>query len=98
MKEIVRLDSAQYFPQKNFSTPRKIDISAATLTYEIENLHKNQFEILSEGRTTSLQASSSEAMMYWLDTLQKKRRKFSARRQHSRSCKDSEVDQVSCYK
>ena len=42
----------------------------ATLSYEIENLSKNQFEILSEGRSTSLQASSNEAMMYWLTQLQ----------------------------
>ena len=49
---------------------RKIDISMATLSYEIENRSKNQFEILSEGHVMSLQASSNDAMMYWLTQLQ----------------------------
>ena len=49
---------------------RKIDISSATLTYDVENLPKHQFEILSEGKLTSVQASSNEVMIYWLTTLQ----------------------------
>ena len=49
---------------------RKIDISMATLSYELENRSKNQFEVLSEGHVTSLQASSNDAMMYWLTQLQ----------------------------
>ncbi len=42
----------------------------ATLSYEMENLSKHQFEILSEGHVTSLQASSNDTMMYWLTQLQ----------------------------
>ena len=51
-------------------TCRKIDISTATLTYDVENLSKNQFEIMSEGKVTSIQASSNEIMVYWLTALQ----------------------------
>lgn len=49
---------------------RKIDISTATLTYDVENLAKHQFEIMSEGKVTSIQASSNEVMIYWLTALQ----------------------------
>lgn len=49
---------------------RKIDISTATLTYDVDNLAKHQFEIMSEGKVTSVQASSNEVMIYWLTTLQ----------------------------
>jgi len=49
---------------------RTIDVSNATLTYQIENLPKNQFEICTPGRVYSLQASSREAMFYWLEALQ----------------------------
>lgn len=49
---------------------RKIDISSATLTYDVDNLPKHQFEIMSEGKLTSVQASSNEVMIYWLTTLQ----------------------------
>jgi hypothetical protein len=50
------------------------------LTYDIENLSKHQFEITSDRRVVSLQASSQDIMLYWLTTLQQKRRKFSAKR------------------
>lgn len=49
---------------------RKIDISTATLTYDVDNLAKHQFEIMSEGKVTSVQASSNEVMIYWLTALQ----------------------------
>ena len=49
---------------------RTIDVSNATLTYQTENLPKNQFEICTPGRVFSLQASSREAMFYWLEALQ----------------------------
>ena len=49
---------------------RTIDVSNATLTYQTENLPKNQFEICTPGRVYSFQASSREAMFYWLEALQ----------------------------
>ena len=63
-----------------FSSHSKIEVAAATLTYDMENLSKHQFEITSDRRVVSLQASSQEAMLYWLTTLQQKRRKFSTKR------------------
>lgn len=36
----------------------------------MDNLSKNQFEIMSDGKVTSIQASSNEIMIYWLTTLQ----------------------------
>ena len=49
-----------------------IDISNATLTYSVDNLSKCQFEICTPGpgRIYYLQASSKEAMLYWLEALQ----------------------------
>ena len=49
---------------------RRIDISAATFSYEVENLPKHQFEIISEGKSSSLQAPNKEVMTYWLTSLQ----------------------------
>jgi len=52
------------------SCHRTIDVSNATLTYQVENLSKNQFEICTPGRMYYLQASSREAMFFWLEALQ----------------------------
>jgi len=52
------------------SCHRTIDVSNATLTYQVENLLKNQFEICTPGRMYYLQASSREAMFFWLEALQ----------------------------
>ena len=71
----------------------KIEVSSATLTYDIENLSKHQFEITSDRRVVSLQASSQDAMLYWLTTLQQKRRKFSAKRK--KTLVDNVPEQVS---
>ena len=80
----------------SLSLSSKIEVSSATLTYDIENLSKHQFEITSDRRVVSLQASSQDAMLYWLTTLQQKRRKFSAKRK--KTLVDNVPEQVSLWR
>ncbi|GAB1606296.1 Hypothetical predicted protein [Argonauta hians] len=59
----------------------EIDIYNASFNFEASNLDKpGLFEIRSEGKIYSLDASNKVNMMYWLQTLQKKRRKYSETR------------------
>ncbi|XP_029649821.1 TBC1 domain family member 2B isoform X3 [Octopus sinensis] len=59
----------------------EIDIYNASFNFEASNLDKpGLFEIRSEGKIYSLDASNKVNMMYWLQTLQKKRRTYSETR------------------
>lgn len=59
----------------------EIDIYNASFNFEASNLDKpGLFEIRSEGKIYSLDASNRVNMMYWLQALQKKRRKYSETR------------------
>ena len=63
-------NNEQFFCLCLFIACRKIDISTATFTYDVENLPKHQFEIVCDGKSSSLQASNKEVMIYWLTSLQ----------------------------
>jgi hypothetical protein len=77
-----------YYNSRNDFTPQGyINISNALFSYSVEDSPKFQFDIRADGRVHSLQASSKEAMSYWLNQLQSRRRTFSRRRKKN-SCTD----------
>lgn len=78
-----------YNSQNDFTPQGYINISNAVFTYSMENSAKFQFEIRTDGRVHSLQATSREAMHYWLNHLQSRRRKFSKQRKKN-DCRDGE--------
>ncbi|ELU15943.1 hypothetical protein CAPTEDRAFT_220236 [Capitella teleta] len=56
----------------------EINISTATFSFDVENVHKQSvFEIRSQDKTYQLEAQDKHTMLYWLQELQKRRRAHS---------------------
>jgi hypothetical protein len=66
-----------YNSQADFTPQGCINISNAVFSYSAEDSAKFQFEIRADGRVHYLQASSKDAMFYWLNQLQIRRKKYS---------------------
>ncbi|XP_065198265.1 TBC1 domain family member 2A-like isoform X2 [Sycon ciliatum] len=63
-----------YRNPQDFVPLGNIDIRVASLSFDLENVDKGQFEIKVEDKVFYLQAESRQSMMFWLNQLQAKRK------------------------
>ncbi|KAB7498937.1 TBC1 domain family member 2B [Armadillidium nasatum] len=68
-----------YKSEKDPEPLGEIDIAIASLSYNVENSNNSLFTISSNGKDYTLEASSPQMRLYWLQQLQTARREFNER-------------------